>query len=34
MGLIHSIHPDSYVTYAQDTIKEVNKLLNDSGCKD
>ena len=33
MGLIHSVHPDSYITYAQDTIKEVNKLLNDYGCK-
>ena len=33
-GIIHSLYPDSYITYAQDTIKEVNKLLENSGCKD
>tara|TARA_B100000900_G_C20161448_1_gene546100 strand:+ start:349 stop:600 length:252 start_codon:yes stop_codon:yes gene_type:complete len=33
-GVIHSIYPDIYITYAQDTIKEVNNLLKNSGCKD
>ena len=33
-GVIHSFYPDSYITYAQDTIKEADILLNESGCKD
>lgn len=33
-GVIHSIYPDTCITYAQDTIEEANKLLNNSGCKD
>lgn len=33
-ALIHAIYPDIYITSTSDTIKEITKILEESGCRD
>lgn len=33
-AFIHAIYPDKYITSTSDTIKEITKILENSGCRD
>ena len=33
-AFIHAIYPDKYITSTSDTVKEITKILEESGCRD
>ena len=33
-AFIHAIYPDKYITSTSDTVKEITKILDKSGCRD
>jgi hypothetical protein len=33
-AFIHAIYPDKYITSTSDTVKEITKILEHSGCRD
>ena len=33
-AFIHAINPDKYITSTSDTVKEITKILEESGCRD
>ena len=33
-AFIHAIYPDKYITSTTDTVKEITKILEESGCRD
>ena len=33
-AFIHAIYPDKYITSTSDTVKEITKILEESGCRE
>ena len=33
-AFIHAFYPDKYITSTSDTVKEITKILEESGCRD